>query len=87
MARFPSGMRPSTLTERKEFYTKELDIQALARWMRGKERTVKFAVIPGRHSRICKPEFKKACDSVFVIDDWRDASDLRRWILLSLIHI
>lgn len=82
--RFPKGMRYATLEERKEFYEREFDVQSVDRWLVGRRKTLKFAVIPGRHTRIYKPELEEDKDSVIIIDVWRNAADLRRWVLKYL---
>ena len=84
VAQFPEGMRSATLEERKEFYEREFDVSSVDNWLVGKHKTLKFAVIPGRHSKIFKTELENDRDSVFIIDIWRNAADLRRWVLKYL---
>lgn len=81
---FPEGMRPATLEERREYYEAELDVASLDEWLRGRTKSLKFAVIPGRHTGIYKPSLEKDRNNVFLIDVWRDAEDLRRWVLRYL---
>lgn len=84
VARFPKGMRPSTLEQRREFYEEEFDTASLGTWLRGRRRTLKLAVIPGRHTGIYLPELGPDKNNVFIIDSWRDARDVRGWILRYL---
>ncbi len=74
-------MRPSTLKERKEFYEHEFDIKSVNSWMKGKRRSTKFAMIPGRLSGIFEPSHAKDKDNVVMIDIWRSARDIRRLAL------
>jgi len=79
--RFPDGLRISTLEERHEFYSKELDLGSLTAWIGGRQGTTKLAMIPGRHSGIVAPEHARDKDNVVILDDWRNARDVRRYCL------
>ncbi len=81
MHRFPTGMRPSTLSERREFYLREFDIGSVERWLGSRMGTMKLAMIPGRHSGIVSPKHAQDKDNVVIIDDWRDARDVKRYCL------
>ena len=81
--RFPRGMRPATLAERKEFYERELDLRAVARWMRSHPHAV-YALIPGRHTGLVLPEYAELRDRTVVVDDYRDLPDLREYIVQYL---
>lgn len=77
MQRFPTGMRPSTLEERKVFYRREFDVRAIGRWVGGRTRSLKFAMIPGRHTGIVRPQHADVKDDIVIIDDWHNATDVR----------
>jgi DNA primase catalytic subunit len=84
MLRFPHGMRPSTLDERREFYASEFDVRGLSRWIGDRDRHLKFAMIPGRHTGIVLPERAKDRDNVVIVDAWRNAGELRAYALSYL---
>jgi DNA primase catalytic subunit len=77
----PKGMRPTTLQERKEFYTQEFNLQKAVDWFLGKPGKVKFAVIIGRHSKIFPPEYADDMETTIIIEDYRDLEDLRGQIV------
>ena len=74
-------MRLSTLEERREYYSREFDLRAVNSWIDGRGGSMKFAMIPGRHSGIVVPRHKKDRDNVVIIDDWQSAGDDRRYCL------
>ena len=79
----PSGMRYSTLNERKEFYQKEFDVAKLDEWfeswsLKGK---VKFAVIIGRHTQIFPEEYEEDASTSIIIGEYRNLMDLKAQIL------
>lgn len=84
MLRFPQGMRPSTLDERKVFYSSEFDVEKLSTWIGTRKRHLKFAMILGRHTGIFMPERAGEKDDVVIIDTWRNASDIRSYALKYL---
>ncbi|MFB3890357.1 MAG: DNA primase [Candidatus Bathyarchaeia archaeon] len=73
----PEGMRPATLTERKEFYTQEFDLPKVAEWLRTHRGRTKFAVIIGRHTKIFPPEYREDADTTIIIDEYKDLADVR----------
>ena len=81
MLSLPSGMRLSTLEERREFYEDEFDVSVLARWTACRKKSTKFAMILGRHSGIVVPAHAQNKDDVIVIDDWKSARDIRAYAL------
>lgn len=81
MKGFPRGMRHSTLEERRAFYEDEFDVRAVARWIGSRSRTMKFAMIPGRHTGIVTEDHRIDRDNVVTIDIWEHASDLRDYAL------
>lgn len=81
MFKFPHGMRPSTLDERKEFYREEFDTKSLDSWSENRRRRTKLAMILGRHTGIVAEEHLQDKDNVIIIDDWRNAADVRRYAL------
>ncbi|HEX7392127.1 MAG TPA: DNA primase [Thermoplasmata archaeon] len=81
MQRFPKGMRPSKLEERQAFYRCEFDVRALGRWVGHRNRSLKFAMIPGRHTGIVPSRHASVKDDVVIIDEWSRARDIRDYAL------
>lgn len=77
----PRGMRPSTLEERKTFYTEEFNIDGVSGWLKDWFGKVIFAVIIGRHTRIYPPEYEEDAATTILIDNYRNLEDVRGWIL------
>ncbi len=84
MLRFPHGMRPSTLDERREFYTSEFDVRGVQRWIGDRKEHMKFAMILGRHTGIVLPAREREKDNVIIVDRWRSAADLRSYAVRYL---
>ena len=85
--RFPKGMRPSTLEERRAFYTEEFDLNAVEQWFKSINREIQrtaFAVIPGRHSDIFLPEYAGIKNKAVIIDDHKGLKDVLDYILQYL---
>ncbi|MEM3745248.1 MAG: hypothetical protein QW323_01980 [Candidatus Bathyarchaeia archaeon] len=55
----PKGMRPSTLEERKQFYSSEFSLDMVKKWFSGWRGKIVFAVIIGRHTRIFPPSMRR----------------------------
>jgi len=81
--RHPSGMRPSTLAERREFYERELELRDVERWLAGHPNPV-FALILGRHTGVVLPEYARQRDTTVVVDEHTDLADLRDYVLQYL---
>jgi len=77
----PRWMRPSTLEERRAFYTEEFNINGVSSWLKGWFGRVIFAVIIGRHTRIYPPEYEEDAETTILIDNYRSLEDVRGWIL------
>jgi DNA primase catalytic subunit len=77
----PEGMYPSTLEERKEFYTSEFNLKSVSRWLKIRNGKTKFAVIIGRHTKIFPAEFLKDSGTTIIIDEYVDLEDVRRQII------
>ncbi|OGS43311.1 MAG: hypothetical protein A3K76_02825 [Euryarchaeota archaeon RBG_13_57_23] len=79
MHRFPTGLRASTLAERKSFYEREFDVHGLSRWIGDRSRNMKFAMILGRHTGIVAEAHTAHKNDVMIIDDWISARDVREY--------
>jgi len=74
-------MRPSTLDERRQFYAEEFDTRSLDAWIGERRGHLKFAMIMGRHTGIVLEGRASGKDDVIIVDSWRDADDLRGYVL------
>ncbi|MEM2594296.1 MAG: DNA primase [Candidatus Bathyarchaeia archaeon] len=77
----PRGMRPSTLDERRIFYTSEFDLNRVREWFSGWSGKIVFAVIIGRHTRIYPPEYEEDASTTILIENYTSLEDIREWIL------
>lgn len=78
---FPSGMRYATLEERKRFYKSEFNMSKVAQWFEKCIGKVKFAVIMGRHTRICLRKYREDVDTTIIIDEYQSLSQVRDQLL------
>jgi DNA primase catalytic subunit len=74
-------MHPSRLEERRSFYQSEFDVRAVSGWIGDRRRSMKFAMIPGRHTGIVAPAHAEDRDNVVIIDTWRTAADIRDYAI------
>lgn len=77
----PSGMRYSTLQERKEFYKSEFNLKEIDDWIKNCPGRIHFAVIIGRHSRIYPKKYEKDADTTIIIDEYADLKDVQKQII------
>ncbi len=83
--RFPKGMRPSTLDERREFYLNEFDVESVSEWLKWRDvLNTAFAVIIGRHSDIYLPEYEDIKRKAVIIDEHEGLRDVLGYILQYL---
>ncbi len=73
----PRGMFYSTLEQRKQFYTREFNLQKVAKWLKEHKGKVKFAVIMGRHTKIYPEKYKEEAGTTIIIDEYTDLSEVR----------
>ena len=78
--KLPYGMYPSSIEERKQFYT-HFEIKKARNWI---GRKVVYAIIIGRHSAIYLPEYKKDKDEPLIIDNYHTLNDVLHYILKFL---
>ncbi len=83
MARYylPSGMRYSTLEERREFYTREFNPEKVVEWLERFSTIIRFAVIIGRHTKIFPEKYKNDASTTIIIDEYKSMNDVRDLIL------
>jgi DNA primase catalytic subunit len=77
----PSGMRYSTLEERKQFYVEEFNFQKVTEWFTSGLGNTKFAVIMGRHTKIYPSKYKDDATTTIILDEFKSLEDLRHQIL------
>ena len=77
----PSGMRYSTLEERKQFYVEEFNPQKVTEWFTSGLGNTKFAVIIGRHTKIYPSKYKDDATTTIILDEFKSLEDLRHQIL------
>jgi DNA primase catalytic subunit len=77
----PSGMRYSTLEERKQFYVEEFNFQKVTEWFTSGLGNTKFAVIMGRHTKIYPSKYKDDVTTTIILDEFKSLEDLRHQIL------
>jgi DNA primase catalytic subunit len=77
----PSGMRYSTLEERKQFYMEEFNPQKVTEWFKSGLGNTKFAVIIGRHTKIYPSKYKGDATTTIILDEFKSLEDLRHQIL------
>ena len=83
--RFPKGMRPSTLDERRNFYREEFNLESVSSWLEWRDiLNTAFAVIVGRHSDIYLPEYEEIKRKAVIIDEHRGLEDVLEYILQYL---
>jgi DNA primase catalytic subunit len=78
--KLPFGMRPSTLQERTQFYTK-FDIKKARDWV---GRKLVYAIILSRHSNIYPPRYKKDRNTPLIIDSYRSLQEVKSVLLRYL---
>lgn len=69
------------MEERRSYYSSEFDIERLADWIGSRRRHLKFAMILGRHTGIYMPQRSDNKNDVIIIDDWRNARNIRSYAL------
>ncbi|MDH7516789.1 MAG: DNA primase small subunit domain-containing protein [Candidatus Thermoplasmatota archaeon] len=72
----PYGMQPSTLEERKKFYS-DFNLRKARDWV---GRKLVYAVVIGRHSNIYPAEYKSDRNEPLIIDKYRNLNDVMHWI-------
>ncbi|HEX7482112.1 MAG TPA: DNA primase, partial [Candidatus Bathyarchaeia archaeon] len=77
----PVGMTYATLEERKQFYTKEFNLNKVSQWFVGGFSNTKFAVIIGRHTKIFPEKYREDSSTTIIIDEYTDLENLRQQVL------
>lgn len=77
--RFPDSLRPATLAERFQFYSREFKIGPVGRWFCDRTGPIVFAIIIGRHTKIFPTKYHADRARTILIDDYENLGDLRRY--------
>jgi DNA primase catalytic subunit len=78
---FPEGMQPANLEERKQFYSKELNLEKVAKWFERLRGKTKFAVIMGKHTKIYPEKYREDADTTIIIDEYNSLNEVRSQVL------
>lgn len=76
----PMGMRYATLSERREFYRNEFDLEKVQAWFEGWEEKVVFAVVIGRHTHVFPKKYRDDASTTILIDEYETLEDVRAQI-------
>ncbi len=80
----PGSLRASTLGERRRFYAEQMKYPAAGRWLASAGGDRIYALILGRHSGIYPRRFRSLKNVPLLVEDARDVSDLRPYLLKYL---
>jgi DNA primase catalytic subunit len=80
----PGGLRVAGLSERRQFYAREMDYDTAETWFRRTPGERVFALILGRHSGIYPRRFRSLKNVSLLIEDARTVRDLRPYLLKYL---
>ena len=79
---FPAGLRPSSVDQRKEFYTKEFDVEKAAKWFTLGNRTNGLLVVDiGTETTRYRPFLKKYLNKLVNISRFETNSQLKDKII------
>ena len=74
-------MRVASLSERREFYSREFSLGKIRDWFRGWQSPVVFAVIIGRHTRIAPRKYLRKRARTIVIDEYQGLSEIKNYLI------
>jgi len=74
-------MRIASLSERKEFYSREFSLARIRDWFRGRHSPIVFAVIIGRHTRIAPRKYLRERARTIVIDEYEGLSEIKNYLI------
>ena len=74
-------MRIASLSERREFYSREFSLAKINEWFRGWRSPIVFAVIIGRHTRIAPRKHIRERARTIVIDDYERLSEIKNYLI------
>ena len=73
-------MRIASLSERREFYSREFSLAEMRDWFRGWQSPIVFAVVVGRHTRIAPRKYLRERARTIVIDEYEGLSEVKNYL-------
>jgi DNA primase catalytic subunit len=74
-------MRIASLSERREFYSREFSLARIHDWFRGWQSPFVFAVVIGRHTRIAPRKYLRERARTIVIDEYEGLSEVKNYLI------
>ena len=74
-------MRIASLSERREFYSREFSLAKIRDWFSGCQSPVVFAVVIGRHTGIAPRNYRRDRARTIVIDDYERLSEIEDYLV------
>jgi DNA primase catalytic subunit len=74
-------MRIASLSERREFYSREFSLAKIRAWFRGWQSPIVFAVVIGRHTRIAPRKYLRERARTIVIDEYEGLSEVKNYLI------
>ena len=74
-------MRIASLSERREFYSREFSLAKIRDWFRGWQSPIVFAVVIGRHTRIAPRKYLRERARTIVIDEYEGLSEIKNYLI------
>jgi len=74
-------MRIASLTERRQFYSREFNPVRIRDWFRGWRSPLVFAVVIGRHTRIAPRKYRRERARTIVIDEYEVLSEIKNYLI------
>src|SRR5260370_28758691 len=74
-------MQIASVSERREFYSREFSLVKIRDWFRGWQSPVVFAVVIGRHTRIAPRKYLRERARTIVIDEYQGLSEVKNYLI------
>ncbi len=74
-------MRIASLSERRQFYSREFNLVRIRDWFRGRRSPLVFAVVIGRHTRIAPSKYRRERARTIVIDEYERFSEIKNYLI------
>jgi len=74
-------MRIASLSERREFYSREFSLAKIRDWFRGWQSPVVFAVVIGRHTGIAPKKYRRERARTILIDEYEGLSEIKNYLI------
>jgi DNA primase small subunit len=80
----PEGMRVATVEERREFYTREFDLEKVAGWFGNQAVGTRFAVVMGRHTGVFLEEYGEDAETTILLDMHKSLAEVQGQVVRFL---